>query len=60
MVTRPVHVSLQRNALTNAEALEIESADGTMTLVRLDTPHTAAPPRVERFPRKGDDEDIPE
>lgn len=60
MVARPMHVSLQHNALDNTDTLEIESEDGTTTLVRLGMPAAAELPRVERFPRKGDDEDISE
>ena len=41
MVNKPTHVWVQRAADNTDEALEIEAADGTKTLVR--------------FPRKGDD-----
>jgi uncharacterized protein DUF5335 len=50
MISTPVHVWLQQTEDKTDEALEIESADGTKTLVRLGTAQ-----RVERFPRKGDD-----
>ena len=40
MVNKPIHVWVQRTADNTDEALEIEAADGTRTLVR--------------FPRKGD------
>lgn len=40
MVNKPTHVWVQRTADNTDEALEIEAADGTRTLVR--------------FPRKGD------
>jgi hypothetical protein len=55
MVPRPVQVRVTRNAFGNTDVLEISSADGTTTVVR---PGTR--PTVERFPRKGDDEDIAE
>lgn len=58
MVPRPVHVRVKHNSITDAEILEIQSADGTTTVVRPDRRTRA--PRVERFPRKGDDEDISE
>ena len=60
MVNKPTHVWLQRTAGNTDEALEIESADGTRTLVRF-TPYEAGSRSedlkgAERFPRKGDDE----
>jgi hypothetical protein len=61
MVNRPTHVWLQRAPDNTDEALEIESADGTRTLVRF-TPYEAGSRSedlkgAERFPRKGDDEE---
>ena len=62
MVTRPEHVWVLHGGIDTAEVLEIESADGTMTLVHPTAAASpgVASPRMERFPRKGDDEDIPE
>jgi hypothetical protein len=41
------------------EVLDIQPAEGTTTLVRHGS-QAEQPRKVERFPRKGDDEDIPE
>lgn len=60
MIPKPTHVWLQQAPDKTDEALEIESADGTKTLVRFSTLDAEAPTRVERFPRKGDDEDVAE
>jgi hypothetical protein len=64
MVNKPTHVWLQRAPDNTDEALEIEAADGTRTLVRF-TPYEAGSRSedlkgAERFPRKGDDETVPE
>jgi Family of unknown function (DUF5335) len=59
MIPTPTHVWLQQAWDKTDEALEIESADGTKTLVRFRTAGAEAP-RAERFPRKGDDEDVVE
>jgi hypothetical protein len=60
MVNNPTHVWVQRSAGNTDEALEIESADGTRTLVRFPPSepglHTDDLKGVERFPRKGDDD----
>ena len=55
-----MHVWLQQAADMTDETLEIESADGTKTLVRFSTLDAEEPVRAERFPRKGDDEDLAE
>jgi hypothetical protein len=60
MIPKPTHVWLQQALDKTDEALEIESADGTKTLVRFSTADAETPPRAERFPRKGDDEDVAE
>jgi len=60
MIARPVHVRLQQAPDMTDAALEIESADGTKTLVRFGVPSAEGPARAERFPRKGDDEDVVE
>lgn len=60
MIPRPTHVWLLQAPDKTDEALEIESADGTKTLVRFSTLDAEAPTRAERFPRKGDDEDVVE
>jgi hypothetical protein len=61
MVNNPTHVWVQRAPDRTDEALEIESADGTRTLVRFPTYETGSQSDdlkgVERFPRKGDDDD---
>ena len=60
MVKNPTHVRVQRSAGDTDEALEIESGDGTRTLLRF--PPYEPDVRsddvngIERFPRKGDDE----
>ena len=59
-IPKPTHVWLLQAADKTDEALEIESADGTKTLVRFSTLDAEQPARAERFPRKGDDEDLPE
>jgi hypothetical protein len=60
MVTKPTHVWIQRAPNDTDEALEIESADGTKTLVRFPPyepgSRTEQLKNAERFPRKGDDE----
>src|SRR5262245_40957049 len=60
MVTNPTHVWLQRSVGNADEALEIESADGTKTLVRFGAHGTTRQADEfigsEHFPRKGDDE----
>jgi hypothetical protein len=61
MVNKPTHVRLQQSAGNTDEALEIESADGTRTLLRFPMyePGTRVDDEVkgvERFPRKGDDD----
>jgi hypothetical protein len=59
MVHKPTHVRVQRTADKTDEALEIQSADGTTTLVRFpaaEAHHADALKGAERFPRKGDDE----
>jgi hypothetical protein len=60
MIARPTHVWLQQAADKTDEALEIESADGTKTLVRFSTLGAERRAHTERFPRKGDDEDLAE
>jgi Family of unknown function (DUF5335) len=59
MVRNPTHVWVQRASDNTEEALEIESADGTRTLVRFPhegTSQSDALKGAERFPRKSDDE----
>jgi hypothetical protein len=61
MVSKPTHVWVQRSGGNRDEALEIESADGTKTLVRFPAYDSASRSDddlkgVERFPRKGDDD----
>lgn len=56
MISKPTHVWLQQAQDKTDETLEIESADGTKTLVRFSG--IEAPAHPERFPRKGDDEDV--
>ena len=60
MVTKPTHVWVQRSTGNTDEALEIESADGTRTLLRFPTHESGSrsddAKGVERFPRKGDDD----
>ena len=60
IVKKPTHVWVQRSAGNTDEALEIESADGTRTLLRFPRyePGVGSDDvnAVERFPRKGDDE----
>jgi hypothetical protein len=62
MVNRPTHVWLQRTPDQRDEALEIESADGTKTLVRFRAYETGSRSDelrgAERFPRKGDDDEL--
>jgi hypothetical protein len=60
MIPKPTHVWLQQGADRTDEALEIESADGTKTLMRFSMAAAEDPPRAERLPRKGDDEDLVE
>jgi hypothetical protein len=59
MVTSPMHVWVQKAPDENEQALEIESADGTKTLVRFPPYEPARKSNelkdAERFPRKGDD-----
>ena len=60
MVNKPTHVWVQRAPDNTEEALEIESADGTRTLVRFPAYEQGRQSNdlkgAERFPRKGDDE----
>ena len=59
MVNKPTHVWVQRAPDNTEEALEIESADGTRTLVRFPHERTSQSDDLkgaERFPRKSDDE----
>jgi hypothetical protein len=60
MVNRPTHVWVQRAPDNTDEALEIEAADGTRTLVRFPTYERRSQSDdlkgAERFPRKSDDE----
>jgi hypothetical protein len=61
MVNKPTRVWVQQSAGNTDEALEIESADGTRTLVRFPAYGSASRSDddlkgVERFPRKGDDD----
>lgn len=60
MVNKPTHVRLQKAPDTTDQALEIESADGTKTLVRFPPYEQGSTSEhfkgAERFPRKGDDE----
>ena len=60
MVNKPTHVWLQRAADNTDEALEIEAADGTRTLVRFPSYERSSQSDdlkgAERFPRKSDDE----
>ncbi len=60
MVNNPTHVRVQRSSGNIDEALEIESADGTRTLVRFPAYTSASSDDdlkgVDRFPRKGDDD----
>jgi hypothetical protein len=63
MVPRVARVWVQETASSVDEALEIESADGTKTLIRfeargIEEDDTAI--HAQRFPRKGDDEDAVE
>jgi hypothetical protein len=63
MVNKPTHIWVQRAPDKTDEALEIEAADGTLTLVRF-TPYEPGSQSddlkgAERFPRKGDEEDEP-
>jgi hypothetical protein len=60
MITTPTHVWLKQAADKTDEALEIESSDGTKTLVRFSALGRETPAHTERFPRKGDDEDLAE
>ena len=63
MVTKPTHVWVQRGPGNTDEALEIESADGTKTLVRFPPYEPGSQSDdlkgAERFPRKGDEENEP-
>lgn len=60
MVNKPTHVWLQRTPNKMDEALEIESADGTKTLVRFPPYEPGSRSEdlkgAERYARKGDDE----
>jgi len=60
MVNKPTHVWVQRAPDNTDQALEIESADGTRTLVRFPPYEQGSRSEdlkgAERFPRKGDDE----
>ena len=60
MVTKPTHVWLQRTPNNMDEALEIESADGTKTLVRFPPYEPGSRSEdlkgAERYARKGDDD----
>jgi hypothetical protein len=60
MVNKPTHVWVQRAPDNTDEALEIESADGTKTLVRFPPYEPGSRSDdlkgAERFARKGDDE----
>jgi Family of unknown function (DUF5335) len=60
MVNKPTHVWVQRAPDHTEEALEIEAADGTRTLVRFPSNERSSQSDdlkgVERFPRKSDDE----
>ena len=60
MIPKPTHVWVLQAPDKTDEALEIESADGTKTLLRFSTSDAEEPVRTERFPRKGDDEDLAE
>jgi hypothetical protein len=59
VIAKPIHVWVQ-SAGGRAEdsAVEIESADGTKTLLRFGSTAKSEDdrPSIERFPRKGDDE----
>lgn len=63
IVNKPIHVWVRRAPDNTDEALEIESSDGTKTLVRFPAYEPGSRSEglkgVERFPRKGDDEDAP-
>ena len=60
MVNKPTHVWLQRAADNTDQALEIEAADGSRTLVRFPSNERISQSDdlkgAERFPRKSDDE----
>lgn len=60
MVNKPTHIWVQQAADNTDEALEIESADGTKTLVRFPPYEPGSRSDdlkgAERFPRKGNDE----
>ena len=61
LVNKPTHVWVQRAPDNTDEALEIEAADGTRTLVRFPSyEHSSSQSDdlkgAERFPRKSDDE----
>lgn len=60
MVNKPTHVWIRQAADNTDEALEIESGDGTRTLVRFPPYEPGSRSEdlkgAERFPRKGDDE----
>jgi Family of unknown function (DUF5335) len=56
MIPKPTHVWLQQRADRTDEALGIESADGTKTLMRFSMLDAEEPLRAERFPRKGDED----
>ena len=60
MVSKPTHVWLQRGADNTDEALEIEAADGSRTLVRFAGNESVAQSDdlkgAKRFPGKSDDE----
>jgi hypothetical protein len=60
MVNKPIHIWVQRAPDNTDEALEIEAADGTRTLVRFASSERSSQSDdlkgAERFPRKSDDE----
>jgi hypothetical protein len=62
MVNKPTHVWIQRAPDNTDQAIEIEAADGTRTLVRFPSYEPASRSDdlkgAERFPRKGDDEEL--
>ena len=57
MIAKPIHVWVQRTDESEG-SLEIESADGTKTLLRFTAPaeNEEGVQPIERFPRKGDDD----
>jgi hypothetical protein len=59
MVSKPSRVRVQRAADKTEQALEIQSADGTTTLVRFPAAEAHRADELigaQRFPRKGDEE----